>query len=308
MKGRSELPRPGRPPGPAGRILAAVALAVAGACAHPGDRGPARLEAVAVEGQRFRLQYWPGDEQAAQQVRRALAAAVPRALRWGRLDGPVLVTILPDHRTLEEAARRADHPWLRAWARYGSVDLQSPRTWRPLAFLLGGPRDEEVAELLAHELAHCATYQAVGSEYTWAQRDIPLWFREGLASVAAGQGHKRPGPEAIWRFYREASSGGATGGERGTADARGDPLTDPDRPAGEPLYQRHADLVYGTAHQAFGFLLARYGEAAVGGILGRMGGGRSFGEAFEAETGIAPRAFEADFRRYIVWQGWRPGP
>ena len=305
MRGGAELFQPGRTPGLAGRILA-VLLALAGGCAHPGGRGPARLEAVAVEGQRFRLQYWPGDEQAAQQVRRALATAVARGLRWGRLDTPVLVTILPDHRALEESARRADYPWLRAWARYASIDLQSPRTWQPLDFPLGGPSDEEVAELLAHELAHCATYQAVGGEYSWAQRDIPLWFREGLASVAARQGRKRPGPEAIWRFYRQARSG-AAGGEGADADGRGDPLTDPDRPAGRPLYQRDADLVYGTAHQAFGFLLARYGEAAVRGILERMGRGRSFGEAFEAETGIPPRAFEADFKRYIVWQGWRRG-
>lgn len=295
--GGAELRPPGRPPGPARRILAAALLALAAGCAHPG--GPARLEEVTVEGLRFRLQYWPGDEQAARQVRRVLPSAAPRALRWGRLDTPVLVTIRPDHQALEAAAGRADHPWLRAWARFSSVDLQSPRTWQ----LLGGPGDEEVAELLAHELAHCATYQALGGQYTWAQRDIPLWFREGLASVAAGQEHKRPGPEAIWRFYR-----GAAGGEPGEAEARGDPLTDPDRPAGEPLYQREADLVYGTAHQAFGFLVARYGEAAVGGILERMGRGLSFGEAFEAETGIPPQAFEADFKRYIAWQGWRRGP
>ncbi len=42
-------------------------------------------------------------------------------------------------------------------------------------------------------------------------------------------------------------------------------------------------------------------------LLGRMGRGQDFGEAFEAETGIPPGAFEADFKHYIVWQGWRRG-
>ncbi len=286
------------------RSLAAV-LALGGGCAH--QQGPARLESVAVEGQLFRLRYQPEDGQAARQVRRALAAAVPRAVRWGRLGVPVQVVIHPSHRALEAAAHREDHSWLRAWARYASIDLQSPRTWEPLDFLLGGPTDDEVAELLAHELTHCVMYQAVGGEYSWTQRDIPLWFREGLASVAAGQGHKRPGPEAIWRFYRESRE---AAGVRDPVEAggRGDPLTDPDEPAGEPLYQRNADLVYGTAHQAFGFLLVRYGEAPVRTILERMGRGQDFGAAFEAETGIAPRSFEADFKHYIVWQGWRRGP
>lgn len=288
------------------RSLAAAVLALGGGCAHP--HGPARLESVTVEGQLFRLQYRPEDGQAARQVRRALAAAVPRAVRWGRLGAPVLVVIHPSHQALEAAAHREDHPWLHAWARYASIDLQSPRTWEPLGFLLGGPTDDEVAELLAHELTHCVMYHAVGGEYSWTQRDIPLWFREGLASVAAGQGYKRPGPEAIWRFYREARGGGDGGAQDPVeAGGRGDPLTDPDEPIGEPLYQRNADLVYGTAHRAFGFLLVRYGEAPVRALLGRMGRGQDFGVAFEAEMGIPPSAFEADFKHYIVWQGWRRG-
>ncbi len=292
-------------------VAAALALLAAG-CAHLSAGGPARLDPVTIDGQSFRIQYWPEDEQAARQVRAALALAVPRATRWGRLAAPVLVTIHPTHEALEAAAHREDHPWLRAWARYASIDLQSPRTWEPLDALLGGPTDERVAELLAHELTHCVMYQAVGGETTWAQRDIPLWFREGLASLAAGQGYKRAGPEAAWRFYREVQGSGdgvpAPGDALAEVRAHGDPLTGPEWPLGEPLYQRDADLVYGTAHWALRFLVDRYGEAAVRGVLARMGRGQPFAEAFEAETGIGARAFEADFRHYIVWQGWRRGP
>ncbi len=286
----------------------ALAMLAAG-CAHVAGGGPARLEAMTVEGQAFRLQYWPDDEAAARQVLAALAVAVPRATRWGRLGAPVLITIQPSHEALERSARREDHPWLRAWARYASIDVQSPRTWRPLGALLGGPSDAQVAELLTHELVHCVMYQATGSEQTWTQRDIPLWFREGLASVAAGQEYKRPGPAAIWRFYREAQGSGdgvpAPGDPLAEARVRGDPLTDPEWPPGEPLYQRDAELVYGTAHWAFRFLLDRYGEAAARGVLARMGRGQPFEESFRVETGIGPRAFEADFKRYVVFQGWR---
>ena len=292
-------------------VAAALAVLAAG-CAHHSGRGPARLDPVAVDGQAFRIQYWPGDEKAARQVRAALALAVPRATRWGRLASPVLITIHPTHQALEAAAHREDHPWLRAWARHASIELQSPRTWEPLDFLLGGPTDQQVAELLTHELTHCVMYQAVGGEYTWTQRDIPLWFREGLASVTADQGYKRAGPEAIWRFYREVQGSGdgvpRPGDALAEARARGDPLTRPDWPLDEPLYQRDADLVYGTAHWAFRFLLDRYGEAPVRGVLARMGRGQPFGEAFSAETGIGARAFEDDFKRYVVWQGWRREP
>jgi hypothetical protein len=284
------------------RALAAL-LALAAGCAHLSGEGPARLDTVTVEGQAFRLQYWPEDEEAARQVRTALALAVPRVARWGRLVAPVLVTIHPSHQALEAAVQRQDHSWLRAWARYASIDLQSPRTWEPPDVLLGGPTDEQVAELLAHELVHCVMYQAVGGEATWTQRDIPLWFREGLASVVAGQGYKRVGPEAIWRFYRDASGGGD--GEPARARVQGDPLTDPEPPPGEPLDKREADLVYGTAHRAFQFLLDRYGQARVRGVLERMRRGQPFGGAFQAEIGIDPRAFADDFKRYIVFQGWR---
>lgn len=289
--------------------LVALALVLA-ACAHLRERGSPRVDEAPVEGHLFRIQYWPGDEAAARRVRAALAAAAPRASRWGRLSVPVLITIHPDHQALEAAASREGHPWLRAWARFASIELQSPRTWTPLGFLLGGPSDAELVELLTHELTHCAMYQALGGEHTWTQRDVPLWFREGLASVSAGQGYRRVGPEAIWRYYRDAGSGDgqpAAGRTLRRARGLGDPLTDPESPMGEPLYQHDADLVYGTAHWAFRFLVDRYGEAAVPAILDGVRRGRSFEQAFRAAVGITPRELEDDFTRYVVLQGWRKG-
>jgi hypothetical protein len=269
------------------------ALLALAACAHPAG-GPARVEALSVGASTFLLQYWPGDDEAVRQVKGALAEAVPRSARWATLLVPVLLTIHPTHEALEAATHRTGYSWLRAWARYDSVDLQSPRTW-----LMAGAGHQRLAELLAHELTHCALYQSSASPSTWAVREIPLWFREGMASLAAGQGYRWARPEAIWRFYREAA-GSASADPGHPARAAGDPLTDP-----EPLYRRDSEVVYGTAHWAFRFLLDRYGEHRVRDLVALMSRGRPFAEAFREASGIALADFEADFRRYVVWQGWR---
>jgi hypothetical protein len=280
---------------------ASLLILAAGACAHrpgSGAEGPS-LEAVQAGGAAFRVQYWPEDAAAARQVKGALAAAARRATRWGALSLPVLVTLHPSHAALEAAIHREGYGWLRAWARYATIDLQSPRTWS-----LAGGTDAEVMELLAHELTHCAMYQTAASEWSWPGRGIPLWFREGMASVAAGQEYKRARPEAIWRFYRDTAGSGdglAAGGLAGElARPAGDPLTDP-----EPLYPGDSEVVYGTAHWAFRFLLDRYGEERVRRIVAGMGQGLPFGESFQAAIGIPAAGFEQDFRRYVVWQGWR---
>lgn len=242
----------------------------------------------------FHLRYQPEDAAAAEQVKRALARAVPAATRWGMLDASVQVTIHPTHEALEAAAQRPGEAWMRAWARYASVELQSPRTWSS-----GRASDEQMAQLLAHELTHCAMYQASASEWSWAYKGIPLWFREGMASVAAGQGHRRDGLERIARFYDQLGPGVAASG-RGAEGGRGDPLSDP-----EPLYRREDKLVYSTAHHAFEFFVERYGDAKVRAVLAEMSAGHRFEGAFERAVGIPPRAFEADFRRYVAWRGWK---
>lgn len=255
------------------------------ACAHvrsePADSA-GRVETVSVGGARFELRYDAADEGAARQVREALLAAIPATERWGRLTSPVRVTIHPTHQELEAAARRPGYAWLRAWTRFGSIDLQSPRTWSR-----GAATDAEMAQLVAHEVTHCVMYQAAASEATWQSVQIPLWFREGMATVTAGE-HKRVGPAEIRRYYQEASS----------APAAGDPLSRP-----EPLYRGNSDLVYGTAHSAFQFLLDRYGDERIRRVLSALAGGNDFAAAFAREVGIPLADFEREFRRYVVWRG-----
>ncbi len=262
--------------------LCALVIATS-ACAHLRGGQSACLQKVDSGGGVFHLRYWPEDVQAAEQVKAALARAAAAAERWGRFSAPVLVTIHPTHEALETATHREGYGWMRAFARYASVDLQSPRTWFA--------SDAELEQVLAHELTHCVLYQSVASRWTWRNRVIPLWFREGMASVTAGQEHKRVEREAISRFYREKA---AVEGAR----PAGDPLTEQDA-----LYRSDSDLVYATAHRAFRFLLERYGEERVRALIASMREGAGFPEAFQKAVGVSVQDFEGAFRRYAVSQG-----
>ncbi len=249
------------------------------ACAHAPSAPAARVETLRVAGATFELRYQAQDAPAARQVREALALAVPAAERWGGLSGPVLVTIHPTHDSLEAAAQHRDYSWLRAWTRYGSVDLQSPRTWSR-----GMATDEQMRELLAHEITHCVMYQAAATEATWRGVRIPLWFREGMATVTSGE-RSRAGPAEIRRFYRSAAA----------AAAGWDPLRAP-----EALYRSSSDVVYGAAEGAFRLLLDRYGEERVRRLLVYMGQGTDFGEAFRRAMGASVESFEGEYRAYVL--------
>ncbi len=287
-------------------LMAAVALVLAPSSSAGGDLP--RLETVRVGDAVFRIEFQPEDARAAREVAQALETAVSKAQRWGSLVAPVTIALHPTHGALEAAVRREGYAWLRAWAAYDRIDLQSPRTWSACA-----GRDQ-VAELLAHEVTHCVMYQLAGTESSWAHKGIPLWFREGMATETAERGHRHVGPEALWRYYAGASqrrsddeaSPGGSGGPGGAAEGNnagarhgGDPLSNPG-----PLYRTESAVVYDTAHLAFRFLVKRYGDDRVRAVLAAMGQGRLFGPAFQSAVGISAEAFEADFRRYILWRGW----
>jgi hypothetical protein len=278
-----------------------LALALCAACAG----GPRALRPpaadVTVGDARFHVTWSPGDERQGRAVIRAIEAAAPRVRRWGALAHPVIITVHPDHESLEAAAQRHGYEWLRAWARYDTIDIQSPGSW---SFF--GPSPERVAELVTHELTHCAMYQQAGDDLTWMYKEIPRWFSEGLATVTAGQGYRFPGAEALWKFYGKRLPGSAfVEPGRGRAEPSpvtfyGDPIVDSD-----PIYQEKSEIVYGAAHLAMEFLLRRYGEDRVREVLRLMGRGQRFPAAFKEAIGIGDSEFAADFRRYVVWEGWR---
>ncbi len=280
------------------RAALAAALVAAAGCVHRPAVVEVREEDLDVQGARVRLEYLSTDVGAAHDVERAVAVALPRVTRWGGLSEPVTITLHATHASLEDAIGREGYPWLRAWARYSAVDLLSPSAWGPLD---GGRARLE--ELVTHELAHCAMYQRAGTASSWMYKGIPRWFTEGLASVTAGQEARYGSIERLFGDYARLSPGAAGGvapGEGDAALADGDPLD-----GSEAVYQGRSEEVYRASYHAFAFLLARYGEARVRAVLDRMAGGQRFPSAFRGAIGIGDDEFAAEFRRYVVWQGWR---
>lgn len=267
--------------------LRAAALAAAiftSACATLPPPAPlAGEKALTLDGATFLLQFDPVDAPTVRDVEEALANSLPRLERWGGFEAPIRLRIHPTHEALEAAVSRFDYPWLRAWAKYDSIDLQSPRTWGAL----GGGK-AALVELLTHELTHCLMYQRSATAEDWPRKGIPLWFREGMASVTAEQGYRRPTEEDLWR-YLDANPGKDPVGE------------------GNRLYQAEADVVYGAAHRAFAFLVERYGDESVLQLMDAMRRGLRFPAAFEEVVGMEAEAFTREFGRYVRWEGWR-GP
>jgi hypothetical protein len=268
-----------------------VAAALLAGCA---PRAPATAEVraldFAVATARFRIVHGPGDEAVARRVRRAVELAVPRVARWGVPAHPITVTIHPSQGALAAAVHRPGDDWPRGWARWETIELQSPRTWG-----FRGASDRDLEQLVAHELTHCVTYQLAGDRIGWMHREIPRWFAEGIASVTAGEGHRHGGMEALLEAYEERLGAPAAG-----SSSQADPFLDSD-----PRGRRESRAAYRAAHHAAELLVARHGEQGVREVLRLMGSGLRFPAAFERALGLTPAAFVADFRRHVVSRAWR---
>lgn len=289
-----------RAPLPVAAWAAACALGLSACAPRLGGDG-ARADTFAAGGHRFTVVYEPEDAEAAVEVVAAVQEGVAKITRFASLRRPVTIAILPTHEALEEAARADGLFWLRAWARYDRVDLQSPRSWPD------GADARRLRDLVVHELVHCALYQTAGGDWSFDKKGIPEWFQEGMALVAADEARVRPGVRELAAFYEEADRSGPPR-RPGEPVASGDPLATPER-----LPMRRTEFVYGASRLAFQFLLDRYGEERVRAVPRLMGEGwlvgKGFDTAFREVIGLTPEAFLADFRRYVLWKGWDgPGP
>lgn len=213
-------------------------------------------------------------------IESAITKATPGLQRWGGLMEPVTVYIVDSHDDLETAVRRHGFTWLRAWGRYDDVIFQAPSTWTTT--------DELVDQLVLHELTHCLLFQRSGSRDTWYLKQIPLWFREGMAISSAGQAKLYPSLEDSARWLQQNP----------TLDAFRD---------GEALSEAQSTDVYGLALHAFEFLLRHYGEAHVNALMRTMRDGSDFEAAFEQVVGISVARFQKDFENYLRLRAFRGG-
>lgn len=263
-------------------LLALALIAGLGGCRGP-LTGLRQTTQFVSGGEQFTLEFAPVDAAAAARVEAMVTRILPELQRWGGLNQPMRIHLLPSHALLEEAVDKPGYGWLRAWARYDDLFVQSPATWT-----LFGATDGELHELLLHELTHAVMYQQAATSTSWPRKGIPLWFREGMASFTARQGYRWPTLEDLASFYR--------------AHPDADPVLRP-----EALLQGDYELAYAAAHHAFAFLVLRYGEEGVRSVLRELARGARFPEAFEAAIGLTPEAFTADFESYVRFRAFRSG-
>ncbi|HEX5746366.1 MAG TPA: hypothetical protein VFZ09_08980 [Archangium sp.] len=247
----------------------------------PGAALEASLPPLETAAGEFRIDYDSRNAQDAGRIRQAVLEALPKLERWGALREPVTIRVMPDHAALESAVRARGYDWLRAWSRYDEVFVQAPSTWDK-----AGATQAQINELLLHELTHSVMYQLVEDRRT--SKRIPLWFREGMASYTAEQAYRWVSLEEIAKHYERA------------------PTSDPVRNPGD-LYRDDSNFIYGVAHHTFAFLVKRYGEEPVRGLLREMRSGKEFPEAFESAIGLPPDAFVRDFTRYVRWRAFSGG-
>ncbi len=261
------------------RVALAALLCLAPGCLFP-LAGLSTRSTVKTEAGDVQIIASPAEPVEQQRVERAVNAATKHLLRWGKLEVPVTLYLLPSHLRLTSAINGFGFDWLRAWAQYDVVYLQSPATWGWLV------TDGEVDELLLHELTHCVMYQRIGDATSWNTKEVPVWFREGMATWTANQAYKFPSLEDLARFYDK------------NPDL--DPMLNP-----APMYRDDSAIVYAAAHHGFTFFVRRMGQQSVHRLLDAMHGGQRFPAAFLAVTGISAEAFAREFRRYIQWRGFR---
>lgn len=257
----------------------ALALCCAAGCAETQRAAEALPSSVSVGHSLLTIDAEaPGERDELPRLATLAAEALAAIQPWGGLRVPTRITVLPDHAELERRTLHPRYGWLRAWARYDQVYLQSPRTWR----FLFRPTDRQVREVLTHELTHCAMYQAVSDGSGWSELAIPLWFREGMASWTAREGDVRYPVEDLHQFLTEHPDL--------------DPLRQADR-----MVQNDSRLVYSAAHWAFD-RLAQRGPERIDRLLEDLRGGQSFEQGFATAFGESVDEFEDQ-----VLSAWRGG-
>jgi hypothetical protein len=218
------------------------------------------------------IRYLPADAPLVPLVEESVRSGMEKAGRWGEILRSFTVTVYPDHEALEKAVQKRGYGWLKAWATEEKISLQSPRSW-PLF------KDKYIFDLMAHELTHVVYYQTAGIQASRSGGNDPFWFREGLASVTAGQGYRRYGKKMLLRKLR--------------SDRAFDPLS----PAEMDVRDREK-LVYSSAHYLVAYLIETYGEERIRNLLHRIALGDSFEGAFDKTYPVPLKRLRSE------WEYW----
>lgn len=229
---------------------------------------------LAIESQRFVLRTHesspPGDTKL---IAAAVERATPGLARWGGLTEPVTVYVVKSHGDLETAVHRGGFDWLKAWGTYDDVIFQTPSTWTKDSM--------HVDQLVLHELTHCLLFQRSGTRENWYLKGIPLWFREGMAIVTAGQAGEYSSLEDSAKWLEQ------------------NPYLNAFRD-GDELSETQAIAVYGIGLHAFRFLLRRYGgDPKVIDLMKAMQAGALFPDAFASVFGLPVEQFQKSFEDYL---------
>lgn len=113
-------------------LLAAVAVVLISGCAAllpPMEYEDAEFASAGIPGLPVTLQYLPRDAEALPMIESAVSYGLAKASRWGGLDRPIRVVVLPDHDALEAAVDKRGYGWIRAWATESGISLESPCSW-----------------------------------------------------------------------------------------------------------------------------------------------------------------------------------
>lgn len=152
---------------------------------------------------------------------------------------------------------------------------------------IGTYGQRETGTVLAHELAHLI----VGAALPGGGSELPIWFREGLASAASGEGEFRD----AWQLWISSLATSAHPYARLEAAFASE--------------SSHAEA-YAGALAAVRFLRSRYGQDVEGRVLAGIREGLDFPRAFALASGsslpAAEAAWKADLgrpRKWIMWIG-----
>jgi len=271
-------------------VLLSILLAAAGASpragASPPDQdSPAAPGTFEIRAGPFTVRC-PSDlrREAEQIARRApeVAASVARRLGLGLPASGTIILLASDNPGEPFTGQARAMP---AWAAGQTFPASSTIILRLDRIGTYGQREE--GTVLAHELAHLI----VGATLPGGGAEMPIWFREGVASAASGEGEFRDS----WQMWISSLATVPHPYARldaafASSDARAE--------------------AYAGSLAAVRFLRSLYGQGVEGRILSGLRDGIGFPRAFALATGSSLPATEAAWRadlgrprKWIMWIG-----